>query len=242
VIFLDPAFIEACAPNVHVDTVAAIIQVESAGDPLALNSNRSDGTAQRIRADELTEAVRLAMLEIKNGASVDVGLMQVNSRNLDRLGASLAQAFDPCTNIKLGAYILSETYERASASAESDQHALQKALSAYNTGSFTRGYANGYVAKYYRAYQSRPQIGPAHVYAADPVVYMTNPESNPMNTPKPIVTLDPHAQAIPGVATALDPEAADAAGFFRETALSESDVDAAMDDPYTMETVGHGNE
>ena len=75
--------------------------------------------------------------------------MQVNSRNLQALGIAVFQAFDPCTNIRAGATILSADYADASRLRGPGQAALQAALSAYNTGDFYRGFENGYVARYY---------------------------------------------------------------------------------------------
>ncbi|MCB8878112.1 transglycosylase SLT domain-containing protein [Acidisoma silvae] len=83
------------------------------------------------------------------GYSVDLGLMQVNSRNLPSLGVTVGQMFDPCTNIQVGAAILVADFLSASANRSNPQEALKAALSVYNTGDFERGFANGYVAKYY---------------------------------------------------------------------------------------------
>ena len=75
---------------------------------------------------------------------------------------------------------------RAHASAQG-QPALQAALSAYNTGDFDRGFANGYVARYYgpgatmraagvvtrraRVNDGRPPVAP-NPYEANIVVYV----------------------------------------------------------------------
>jgi type IV secretion system protein VirB1 len=137
----------ACAVNVAPATLEAVIRVESGGDPLALNVNRLAGP-QPYPAT-LPDAVRLAERYIHQGYSVDLGLMQVNSRNLAALGYSIAQVLDPCINIQGGARILTADYAEAARSRGEGQAALQAALSAYNTGSFYQGFENGYVAKYY---------------------------------------------------------------------------------------------
>ena len=93
--------------------------------------------------------MQLAESYIAHGYSVDLGLMQVNSRNLRALGISVLQAFNPCTNISAGATILSADYANASRLRGPGQAALRAALSAYNTGDFYRGFENGYVARYY---------------------------------------------------------------------------------------------
>jgi type IV secretion system protein VirB1 len=78
-----------------------------------------------------------------------LGLAQINSENLSALGLTVEQVLDPCTNLRAGAAILSEGYARAMKVHGPGQQALQAALSAYNTGTLTRGFSNGYVAKYY---------------------------------------------------------------------------------------------
>lgn len=164
------ALILACAPNVEPSTIRAVIEVESAGDPLALNVNRDTG-AVRLLATDLVEAIELAKAEIAAGNSVDVGLMQINSRNLERLGYTIEQIFNPCTNIRAGDRILSEAYWRAASKQGEGQDALRAALSAYNTGDFARGLANGYVDRYYGK-QLSSGVQSAAIYSADPTVPM----------------------------------------------------------------------
>jgi type IV secretion system protein VirB1 len=66
--------------------------------------------------------------------------------------------FDPCLNIKAGSEILLTDYAAAVHVYGEGQTALRAALSAYNSGSFERGFRNGYVARYY----ARAQNAPAH--------------------------------------------------------------------------------
>jgi type IV secretion system protein VirB1 len=137
----------ACAPNVAPATLEAVINVESGGKPLALNVNGL--SVQPPPARDIREAVKVAASFIARGYSVDLGLMQVNSRNLIMLGLTVQQVLDPCTNIRGGATILTADYAEAVRTRGEGQSALQAALSAYNTGDFYRGFANGYVAHYY---------------------------------------------------------------------------------------------
>lgn len=145
---LSPALL-ACAPDVAPVTIEAVVQVESRSDPLALHVNRLP--VQPPAARDLDDAVRTAEAFIARGYSVDLGLMQVNSRNLPALGLSLARVLEPCTNIRAGGAILAANYRQAAQTLGEGQAALQAALSAYNTGDFARGFANGYVARYYGA-------------------------------------------------------------------------------------------
>ncbi|MGR3715252.1 MAG: lytic transglycosylase domain-containing protein [Thermohalobaculum sp.] len=137
----------ACAANVAPVTLQAIIAVESGGNPLAINVNGLH--AQPPPARTVAEAAQIVTAYTARGFSVDVGLMQVNSRNLPSLGLTIAEVLDPCTNIRSGGEILTANYAEAARSRGAGQPALQAALSAYNTGDFYRGFGNGYVARYY---------------------------------------------------------------------------------------------
>ena len=138
--------LESCAPYVALPTLVAIIHVESAGNPFALHVNGIERQPAPIRNRD--EAVAKARYYITRGYSVDLGLMQVNSRNLATFGVTMTQMLDPyaCTNVRIGATILAADYTRASMVYGPGQRALRAALSAYNTGSFYRGAR--YLARY----------------------------------------------------------------------------------------------
>src|SRR5690348_183214 len=146
---IEIAFIAACAPDVHPSTIQAIIRVESNWNPLAVNVNKRNGVAYPLNRQikSTVEAVRVSYAAISAGYTVDMGYMQVNSANLSRLGYTVEEMFDPCKNIAAGARILKEAYLLALPRHGNEQAALRAALSAYNTGNFTRGFANGYVQK-----------------------------------------------------------------------------------------------
>jgi type IV secretion system protein VirB1 len=138
----------ACAANIAPVTLEAVMEVESRGDALALHVNGQ--ATQPHRPADAREAAMLARNYISLGYSVDLGLMQVNSRNLPALGYTVEEVLnDPCTNIRAGAAVLTSVYAAAVRVHGEGQAALQAALSAYNTGDFNRGFANGYVARYY---------------------------------------------------------------------------------------------
>lgn len=88
-----------CQSAVAPVTIAKIAHVESRFDPTLVHTN----------ADR----------------SIDVGLMQINSKNFKWLGLTMRDALDPCKSIRAGAELLAS-------------------FSRYNTGSPTRGIANGY--------------------------------------------------------------------------------------------------
>jgi type IV secretion system protein VirB1 len=141
------ALAPACAPGVAPPTLLAIAEVESRLDPLAIGINGPAGPFVRARVRSAAEAARRADALIAAGRDIDLGLAQINVRNLARFGLSVADAFDPCRNLAASARILAEGYRRAAPSAGGEQRALRTALSFYNTGDPDRGFRNGYVAK-----------------------------------------------------------------------------------------------
>ncbi|HEY2355942.1 MAG TPA: lytic transglycosylase domain-containing protein [Phenylobacterium sp.] len=136
---------EACAPSVAPATLLAISKVESGFDPLVIGVN---GTApRRLSFQSPSAAAAAARQLIAEGASVDLGLGQINSRNLPGLGLSLEAAFDPCRNLAAAAQVLVSDYLRTAHAVGQEQYGLRTALSYYNTGRPDRGFTNGYVTK-----------------------------------------------------------------------------------------------
>ena len=140
------ALASQCAPTVAPQTVLAIIQTESKGHPLALNVN---GARQPGRQTSTAHAITTARRFIAAGYSVDLGLGQINSRNMRWLSLNWETVFDPCTNVAAIGHVLTQNYNAVKAGRD-PQTALRIALSMYNTGSQTRGFRNGYVAKVVR--------------------------------------------------------------------------------------------
>ena len=137
------ALASQCAPTVAPETVLAIVQTESSGEQFALNVN---GGRQPARQTSAADAAATARRYVGAGYSVDLGLGQINSRNMRWLGLTWENVFDPCTNVAALARVLTANYNAVKAGRD-PQAALRVALSMYNTGSQTRGFRNGYVAK-----------------------------------------------------------------------------------------------
>lgn len=143
-----PALAQQCAPTVAYTTLAAVVSHESKTNPFAIGIN---GGARLSRAPETKEeAIEVSKKLIGMGISIDMGLSQINSTNLSKLGLTVEQLFDPCTNLQAGATVLHWCYGPASKKFGPGQVALRAALSCYNTGDFARGLANGYVASVYK--------------------------------------------------------------------------------------------
>lgn len=140
------ALAQQCAPGVATEALVPLLVAESEGNPLAINVNKGP----RVNAANLADAVALVKHYVAAGHSVDIGLGQINSRNLTRLGTTIEQTFDPCTNLGLASRVLQEGYAQAS------QHytgldAISVTYSLYNTGSMSRGFRNGYVKRVWAA-------------------------------------------------------------------------------------------
>lgn len=90
--------------NIHPWLLYAIADVESSVDPTAVNSAHAERTR-----------------------SIDIGLMQINSRWLPRLGQygiDAKRLLEPCVNVHVGAWILADLFARHGATWE--------AVGAYN--------------------------------------------------------------------------------------------------------------
>lgn len=136
---------QACAPGVAPETMAAVAFVESRFDPLAIGVNRGAGLNRQPR--DRAEAVRTARALLARGGNLDLGLAQINSRNLGWLGLTVEDAFEPCRNLAAAAVVLKAGYRPAGETPAERQAALRTALSRYNTGDARRGLRNGYVAR-----------------------------------------------------------------------------------------------
>lgn len=166
-----------CAPTVHPETMAAIVSAESRGHqfaiadagPVRLPWSERKKLVRSLYPGNLQDAVAIARKLIAAGHTVSLGVGQVNDRNLPRLGLSIADAFDVCTNLSAAGRILTDFYVRAVKQFGEGDKALHAALSAYNSGDWVRGARDGYVDLVYR------QIG-------RPLAVRTDGRSTPLLT------------------------------------------------------------
>ena len=132
-----------CAPHVAQNTMQAIITTESRGNPLAIGLNR--GFRLTYQPKNYHQAVMWVKYLEKHHYNFDIGLTQVNIHNVYKYGYTGVNALDPCTNIKIAAAVLQQDYSHALHGSFTQQDALLKAISAYNTGNNLAGFSNGYV-------------------------------------------------------------------------------------------------
>lgn len=137
------AIAQECAPTVDPKMLAAVAQTESHFEPFALRNNTKHLS---VLPASKAAGVQQAIQWISEGNSVDLGLMQINSGNLAKLGLTVETALDSCRSLQASARVLSAAYAQGS-SAVDRQAALLIALSRYNTGHSLAGLANGYVGQ-----------------------------------------------------------------------------------------------
>lgn len=171
-----------CAPWVAPQTMAAIVRTESQFNPLAININAS--TKLERQPESKQEAAVTAKWLIANNYNIDMGLGQVNSVNLAKTKLSVEDAFDPCKNLAAAATILQWNYASASKRIPGEQAALQAAISAYNTGSFTKGFRNGYVQKVVNNSQVQAVVKPVQHSAINPIRLINLAKKEPVKKTK----------------------------------------------------------
>jgi len=140
------ALLSSCAPNIGDRTMAGIVAYESGWKPWSIGDNT---TRRSYSFNTEREAEIQARYLLNIGHDIDTGLAQINSSNFALYRVTPETVFSPCTNIKVGASILSNNYARAVRSNwigkniitqddlyHQEQYALVHALSAYNSGGF----------------------------------------------------------------------------------------------------------
>ncbi|WP_273794953.1 lytic transglycosylase domain-containing protein [Brucella intermedia] len=102
---------QQCAPQIEVETLAAVVSVESGFRPfvIRINSDRALEDQPQTRA----EAIETASILIADGIDVDLGLGGINSSDLGRVGLSVSDAFDFCLNLQASASLLDGYYQIA---------------------------------------------------------------------------------------------------------------------------------
>ena len=152
------AFAQSCASNVPVSTLEAIGRTESALYPYALSINHPHELARRQgwnrgavtlerQPASLEEGIAWTKWLLSQGVTVSIGLLQVNSEHASALHVTVEQLFEPCTNLRAGAALLTATYTAVARVQGDGFPALDTALSYYNTGTPHLGFHNGYVTQ-----------------------------------------------------------------------------------------------
>jgi type IV secretion system protein VirB1 len=124
--------------------MAAMIRVESSFNPYAIGV--VGGRLERQPMNK-AEAVATAEALAKAGYNFSLGVAQVNRHNLARFNLTYETAFDPCESVRAGGSILKECYDRAKATFQEEQRALQAAFSCYYSGNFSTGFKQDFAGQ-----------------------------------------------------------------------------------------------
>ncbi len=105
--YLNHRCIQQAAHRYQVSPVLleAIVHVESEGNPLAVGVNHQ-GEGQSRGKLSYTQAAELVSRLWRQGANFDVGLGQVNSRNMEQYRVHPVYLLDPCVNLQWAAFVL----------------------------------------------------------------------------------------------------------------------------------------
>jgi len=194
---------QQCAPSVDPHTMAAIVRVESGFNPLAIGVVNARLARQ---PQNLPEAVATARSLDKQGYRYSVGLAQIERANVTASGLPLETAFDPCTNLAMGAKILGHCFEGAQRQSNDQQVALRTAVSCYYNGQVRAPLAHSYVQKVVAAAAADMHAVPIPVVPA-----LVVPESSAAPTPAPISASSP--AATPPAAQGMKTDSKDAHVF-----------------------------
>lgn len=138
-----------CAPAVDPGTGMRLIAAESAGNQFAIGINGPFRlNRQPVTYAEFAEVV--TQLDAK-GYNFDFGYAQANNKEIRRRGGEVRDYIDACSNLRFMQDVLTGCYASAPGKNDQSQLRLAQALSCYNTGRYGAGFANGYVARVYRA-------------------------------------------------------------------------------------------
>ncbi len=157
----------SCLPTAPLSTLRAVVQVESSGNPNAMQIDfpksllkrwgLAEGTL-RLKRQPINQREALNWLAYFRSYDifVDVGLMQVSTAEAKRRGISPESLLEPCTNLRVGWQILEDDYRIEKRAYGPGQEALRHAISRYNTGDAQLGIDNGYLARVLAAVRRLP--------------------------------------------------------------------------------------
>lgn len=153
------AYLAACAPNSDPRFLASIVSIEATNPSLGAPDTNAidDDTANTAYYPQSREAaIDLATSLLARGHVLDLGIAQVNDSNLSGLGHTVADAFDPCTDLQMGEKILVNGWNTALAHYGTEASIftlMDSTASEYNSNTLTR--AQEYMRRLNLAYNSQ---------------------------------------------------------------------------------------
>src|SRR5690349_7502528 len=135
----DADYIKQCAaPGIEPAAIEEIINETSGYNELAVRVHTKDGRKAIVVRQPTTpaEMVEAVAPYLRTGADVRIGLMLVPARLLPELKVSVAQAAEPCTNVRIGSLIYQRAVEMVSATTRDRRDLTRETVRAYVSGSY----------------------------------------------------------------------------------------------------------
>ena len=148
-----PPDLAQCAPQVSPVLMQALVRTESAWNPYAIGPDA--GQRAIAQPQTLDEAVKTVKQLQAAGAKFSVGLAQIHISNVTGRGMTWEQAFNPCSNLRMGQTILFEYYGKAIKEGYSGADAVWAALRGYNSGGVNRTVSDKYAEKIFTYMQAQ---------------------------------------------------------------------------------------
>lgn len=134
-----------CAPQVSPVLMHALVRTESSWNPLAIGPDA--GQPAIAQPSTLEAAVKTVKQLQASGGKFSLGLAQIHISNVTQRGMTLEQAFDSCSNLKLGQTILFEYYDKALKEGYAGVDAVWAALRGYNSNRVNSTVSDQYATK-----------------------------------------------------------------------------------------------
>ncbi len=120
---------QTCAPAISIETLAAIVSLESQFQPFDVRVRGSSSLHQQPK--NKAEAVETATVLMAEHKDVQLGLGGISIVELRKFDLSIADAFDPCLNLKATATLLDGYYRLALRAGATLQQAERVMLQSY---------------------------------------------------------------------------------------------------------------
>ncbi|MGV2181266.1 type IV secretion system protein VirB1 [Rhizobium rhizogenes] len=120
---------QTCAPAIAIETLAAVVSLESRFQPFDIRVGESSSLHEQPKSK--AEAIETATALMAGHQNVQLGLGGIGIGELRKLDLSIADAFDPCLNLKATATLLDGYYRLAVRAGATRQQAERVMLQSY---------------------------------------------------------------------------------------------------------------
>ncbi|NTH78998.1 lytic transglycosylase domain-containing protein [Agrobacterium rhizogenes] len=120
---------QTCAPAIAIETLAAVVSLESQFQPFDIRVGESSSLHEQPKSK--AEAIETATALMAEHQDVQLGLGGIGIAELRKLDLSIADAFDPCLNLKATATLLDGYYRLAVRAGATRQQAERVMLQSY---------------------------------------------------------------------------------------------------------------